>query len=120
MGENESLRAELIRIYYRAIQAPARRWLSIPLGALFDQATVIRLPGLTLVYGPGGPGCGNLLMSHSEIGPGTDQFGNQYQDGDTAYRDAFNRADRRGRLGMDIPDTNSGSVPPRADTPHDK
>jgi hypothetical protein len=75
------------------------------------------MPGLTLVYGPGAPEHGNLLMSHSEVG--TDQFGNQYQDGDTAYRDAFTRATPRGRLGMHIPDTNSGGVPPQDDTPHD-
>lgn len=76
-------------MYYRATRAPARRWLPIPVHALFEQATVTHAPGLTLVYGPGAPGHGNLLMSHSEVGVGTDQFGNQYQDGDTAYRDAF-------------------------------
>ncbi len=120
MGENELLRPELIRIYYRAIQAPVRRWLPIPVHALFDQATVIHAPGLTLVYGPGAPEHGNLLMSHSEVGAGTDQFGNQYQNGDMAYRDAFTRATPRGRLGMHISDPNSGGVQPPADAPHDK
>jgi hypothetical protein len=105
--ETESLRAELVGMYYRATRAPARPWLPIPVHALFDQATVIHVPGLTLAYGPGAPGCGNLLMSHSEVGAGTDQFGNQYQHGDTAYRDAFARATPRGRLGLHIPDTNS-------------
>ncbi len=120
MGEKESLRAELVGIYYRATLAPVRRWLPVPVHALFDQATVIHLPGLTLVYGPGAPGYGNLLMSHSEVGVGTDQFGNQYQDADTAYRDAFTRATPRGRLGLYIPDTTtSGGVPPQVDTPHD-
>lgn len=107
MEETESLRAELVGMYYRATRAPARPWLPIPVHALFDQATVIHVPGLTLVYGPGAPGCGNLLMSHSEVGAGTDQFGNQSQHGDTAYRDAFTRATPRGRLGLHIPDTDS-------------
>jgi hypothetical protein len=120
VGESESRRLELIGIYYRAIQAPARRWLPIPVHALFDQATVIRAPGLTLVYAPGAPTYGNLLMSHSEVGVGIDQFGNQYQNGDTAYRDAFNRATPRGRLGMHIPDTGSGGVPPQPDAPNDR
>jgi hypothetical protein len=87
---------------------------------LFDQGTVIHKPGLTLVYAPEAPKYGNLIMSHSEVGAGTDDFGNQYQDGDTAYRDAFIRATPRGRIGLHIPDANSGSVPPRAGPPHDK
>ncbi len=61
MGENESLRAELVGLYYRATLLPARRWLSFPLGALFDQAAVIHKPGLTLVYAPDAPRFGNLI-----------------------------------------------------------
>jgi hypothetical protein len=109
--ETESLRAELAGMYYRAMQAPARCWLPVPVHALFEQATVTRMPGLTLVYGPGAPGHGNLLMSHSDVGAGADQFGNQYHDGDTAYRDAFTRATPRGQLGLHIPDTYSSTAP---------
>lgn len=107
MSENESLRAELAAIYYRAIRAPARRWVSFPLGALLDQASVIRKPGLVLVYGPGAPSYGNMLMSHSETGAGTDDFGNHYQDGDAAYRDAFIRASPSGRMGRLVPNGDS-------------
>jgi hypothetical protein len=120
VSDNESLHAELVDLYYRATRAPARRWLSVPVGALLGQATVIHKPGLTLVYAPGAPKYGNLLMSHSEVGTGADDFGNQYQDGDMAYRDAFTRASPRGRMGLHIPDANSGSLPPQSGTPHDK
>jgi hypothetical protein len=101
---DELRRVELAAIYYRATRTPARRWLPIPLGALFDQATVVRKPGLILVYGLDAPKFGNLLMSHSEVGVGTDEFGNQYQDGDMAYRDAFTRATPSGRMGVHVPD----------------
>ena len=107
MSENESLRAELAGIYYRAIRAPAQRGVSVPLGALLDGATVIRKPGLVLIYGLGAPSFGNLLMSHSETGAGTDDFGNHYQDGDAAYRDAFIRATPSGHLGRLVPNGNS-------------
>ncbi|MGO8956301.1 MAG: hypothetical protein ACLQFR_02845 [Streptosporangiaceae bacterium] len=120
MGETESLRAELAGIYYRATLAPVRPWLPVPVHALFDQATVIHVPGLTLVYAPGAPEYGNLLMSHSEVGAGTDDFGNPYQGGDTAYRDAFIRATPRGRIGLHIPGASVNGVPPEAGTPHDK
>jgi hypothetical protein len=113
VGENKSLRAELAGIYYHAIQAPARRWLPVPVGALFGQDTVIHMPGLTLVYAPDAPNYGNLIMSHSEVGAGTDDLGNQHRDGDTAYRDAFTRATPSGRMGRAVPDANSGSLPPR-------
>ncbi len=120
MSENESLRAELTGIYYRATGLPARSWLPTPLHALLDEATVIHKPGLTLVYVPGAPRPGNLLMSRSEVGTGTDDFANQYQGGDTAYRDAFIRATPSGRMGRLVPDVNSGSVPPPAGTLHEK
>ncbi len=106
-SNSESLRAELAAIYFRATRTPARRWLPVPLHALFDQAAVVHKPSLTLVYGPHAPRSGNLLMSHSEVGSGTDEFGNQYQDGDMAYRDAFRRASPSGRMGLHIPDTDS-------------
>jgi hypothetical protein len=107
MSENESLRAELAAIYYRATRVPARPWLPIPLHALLAEATVIRTPGLTLVYAPAAPRHGNLLMSHSDVGVGTDDFGNHYQDGDAAYRDAFIRATPSGRMGRLVPNGNS-------------
>jgi hypothetical protein len=104
MSENESLRAELAGIYYHAMGAPTRPWIPIPLHSLLDEATVIRKPGLTLVYAPGAPRSGNLLMSRSEAGTGADDFGNHYQVGDTAYRDAFIRATPSGRMGRLVPD----------------
>jgi hypothetical protein len=119
VGDHESFRAVLIGLYYRATELPARPWLPVPLGALFDQATIVHKPGLTLVYAPDAPQYGNLIMSHSEAGAGTDDFGNPYQRGDTAYRDAFNRSSRRGRMGSYVPDASSGSVPPEPGT-HDK
>jgi hypothetical protein len=60
---------------------------------------VIHKPGLTLVYAPDAPRFGNLIMSHSEAGAGNDEFGNQYRDGDTAYRDAFIRSSPAGADG---------------------
>lgn len=110
-SDSESRRDQLVGLYYRATRAPVRRWLPVPVGALLDEATVIHKPGLTLVYGPGVPKYGNLLMSHSEVGTGADDFGNQYQAGDMAYRDAFSRASPRGRIGLHIPEINSGSTP---------
>jgi hypothetical protein len=76
----------------------------------------IHAPGLTLVYAPGSPRYGNLIMSHSEVGVGTDDFGDDYQDGDTAYRAAFIRATPSGRMGRAIPNVNSGISPPQSDT----
>lgn len=120
MSENESLRAELAGIYSRATGAPARPWLPTPLHALLNEATVIREPGLTLVYAPGAPRSGNLLMSHSDVGAGTDDVGNQYRGGDTAYRNAFIRATPSGRMGRLVPDVNTSRVPPLAGTVKDK
>ena len=116
-GDNESLRAEVKDLYYRATLLSPRRYLSVPLFTLFANATVIHKPGVTLVYSPGLPSSGNLIMSHSEAGAGADEFGNQYQDGDTAYRDAFDRSSPRGRMGMYVPDA-SESAPPDG-TRHD-
>jgi hypothetical protein len=81
---------------------------------------VIHKPGLTLVYAPDAPRFGNLIMSHSEAGAGNDEFGNQYRDGDTAYRDAFIRSSPRERMGIYVPDASSGSLPPPASGPHNK
>jgi hypothetical protein len=107
------LRAQLIALYNRGTGQPAQRRPSFPLSAVLDQSTVIQKPGLMLVYGPDAPRHGNLLMSQSEVGSGCDDLGNQYRDGDMAYRDAFTQATPRGRLGLYVPDVNSGIGPVR-------
>jgi len=105
--EHDSFCAILLALYHRARQLPPSPWPPVPLGALFDEGTVIHKLGLTLVYAPGAPQLGNLIMSHSEKGAGTDDFGNQYQDGDKAYRDAFIRSTPSGHMGNLVPDDSS-------------
>lgn len=105
--EHDLFRAILLALYQRARQLPPRPGPPVPLGALFDEATVIHKLGLTLVYAPGAAQLGNLIMSHSENGAGTDDFGNQYQGGDKAYRDAFIRSTPGGHMGNLVPEDSS-------------
>jgi hypothetical protein len=48
------------------------------------------MPGLTLGLRAGRTRVRQLAQSHTEVGLATDSFRNQYRDGDTAYRGAFN------------------------------
>jgi len=50
-----------------------------------EYTVVIQPDGRAFVYSPGLPAHGNLVMSHSEIGPGVDSFGNPHVGGDATY-----------------------------------